>query len=271
MGEVRRREDLAARINAEHRAVERAALTALEHALAAGDLLIRAKAGVKHGAWRAWVESNCACSFRTSQVYARLASRRAEVEAAKAQSPAHLSIDGALRALAAPSLPQPWAVGPEPDLTPPEGARIDPDAERGLEEEQEPGRAHQSRPGAAQRFPASARRGTLPRGGLYFRGYVTTYPWTSTGWCAPWTHPKACWSPPTTGGTCPRAGYRRSSGAMAGTRCSLSTPTTSTRCYFQEGSALQRQKEADRARDRAKRRRDCRTDEGLFDFDPLCP
>ena len=35
--------------------------------------------------------------------------------------------------------------------------------------------------------------------------------------------------------------------------------------------ALQRQEEADRARDRAERRRDCRTDEGLFDFDPLCP
>lgn len=39
---------------------------AIEHALSAGRLLIKAKQGVPHGGWLAWVEKNCELSERTA-------------------------------------------------------------------------------------------------------------------------------------------------------------------------------------------------------------
>jgi hypothetical protein len=97
--EAERLDTLAARINAKHRAVGVAVNSALGHALAAGDLLLQAKAERPHGTWGAWLEENFEGSARTAQAYLLLAHRRAEIEAANAQSSAHLSIDEALRFL----------------------------------------------------------------------------------------------------------------------------------------------------------------------------
>ncbi len=64
-------ETLAERINAEHRACEEAATTALSHAMNAGDLLAGAKARLPHGGFGAWLEENFAGSGRTARAYMR--------------------------------------------------------------------------------------------------------------------------------------------------------------------------------------------------------
>jgi flagellar biosynthesis GTPase FlhF len=93
-------------INAEHHACEAAVHSALKHAVRCGALLEEQKATVNHGGWLTWLEENFDGSVRTAQVYMRLArSREAVEEAANAQRSAHLSIDGALRALDAPKEP----------------------------------------------------------------------------------------------------------------------------------------------------------------------
>jgi hypothetical protein len=102
LSEIERLDTLAARINAEHRACETAVNAALEHALTAGDLLLEAKSKCPHGTWQGWLEENFEGSVRTAQAYMRVAARRDEVEAAKTQSSAPLSLDGALKALSAP-------------------------------------------------------------------------------------------------------------------------------------------------------------------------
>src|SRR5215469_4422868 len=51
--------ELARRIDAEHGAVATALCSALAHAIAAGKLLIEAKAKVRHGQWLKWIEANC--------------------------------------------------------------------------------------------------------------------------------------------------------------------------------------------------------------------
>ncbi len=95
-------ETLAERINAEHRACEEAATTALSHAMNAGDLLAGAKARLPHGGFGAWLEENFAGSGRTARAYMLVARHRDELEA-KRQTSATLSIDGALKALSAPA------------------------------------------------------------------------------------------------------------------------------------------------------------------------
>ena len=82
MSEIERLDSLAARINAEHRACETAVNVALEHALNAGDLLLKAKSQCLHGTWLSWLEENFKGSVRTAQTYIRVAARRDEVEAA---------------------------------------------------------------------------------------------------------------------------------------------------------------------------------------------
>ena len=92
--------ELTDRINEEYRACRNAADTALDHALAAGDLLIEAKSLCRHGEWRAWVENYFEGSSRLASSYMRLASNRPAIES-KRQTSADLSIDKALRHLAA--------------------------------------------------------------------------------------------------------------------------------------------------------------------------
>jgi hypothetical protein len=93
-------------INAEHHACEAAVRSALKHAVRCGTLLEEQKATVNHGGWLMWLEENFDGSVRTAQIYMKLSrGREAVEEAANAQSSAHLSIDGALRALDAPKEP----------------------------------------------------------------------------------------------------------------------------------------------------------------------
>jgi hypothetical protein len=99
--------ELAERILIEHKAVEAAARSALEHAHAAGVMLIQAKDAVGHGHFGAWLAENfergdgTRLSARTAQAYMRVAKRWAELEA-KAQSTADLSLNDALQLLAEP-------------------------------------------------------------------------------------------------------------------------------------------------------------------------
>jgi Protein of unknown function (DUF3102) len=73
--------DLRERLKAEHAAVATALRTSVEHALAAGDILIEAKAQLNnHGEWLPWLNS-CGISERTAQRYMRLARHRAIIEA----------------------------------------------------------------------------------------------------------------------------------------------------------------------------------------------
>lgn len=106
MGEIERLDALAEEINTEHRACEVAVTAALDHAMRAGDLLAEVKSKCPHGTWQAWLENNFEGSVRTAQVYMRAASHRREIEEAKAQTSAPLSLDGALKELAAPTPPE---------------------------------------------------------------------------------------------------------------------------------------------------------------------
>lgn len=111
MALVRSLRSLAVAINAEHEAVERASLSALEHARSAGILLVDAKDQLKHGEFLPWLATHCPdISVRTAQGYMQVARHWPAIEAAKAQRVAHLSLREALRFLAADDLmPIPWA------------------------------------------------------------------------------------------------------------------------------------------------------------------
>ena len=90
--------DLAARIRAEHEATSLALRRTVEHAMAAGDLLLEAKATVPHGQWLQWFADNCGpISERTGQLYMKLAKNRAtiEKEMANPQSVADLTLNEA--------------------------------------------------------------------------------------------------------------------------------------------------------------------------------
>lgn len=88
---------LAAEIKNEHKAVSAALQRGVIHAMNAGDLLIEAKAHLKHGQWLPWVAKNCAFSERTIQLYIKLAKNRAtiEKEMANPQSVADLTLNEA--------------------------------------------------------------------------------------------------------------------------------------------------------------------------------
>ncbi|MGB7156863.1 MAG: DUF3102 domain-containing protein [Tepidisphaeraceae bacterium] len=92
--------DLARRFRDEHEACEAAGKKAIDHAIAAGALLIEAKANIPHGGWLPWLTDNCNVSERTAQTYMRIARNRAELP--KAQRAADLSLRDAVALLAEP-------------------------------------------------------------------------------------------------------------------------------------------------------------------------
>ena len=63
---------LADKINTEHEAVCEAAVTATQHAIKCGNLLVEAKSELPHGQWLPWIKENCDLSERTTQAYMRL-------------------------------------------------------------------------------------------------------------------------------------------------------------------------------------------------------
>jgi Protein of unknown function (DUF3102) len=92
--------DLAARINAEHEAAGGALKHSLQHAFAAGELLLEAKQQLKHGQWLPWLET-CGITERTAQRYIRLARNRAAIES-KSDNMSDLSVSSALSFLSIP-------------------------------------------------------------------------------------------------------------------------------------------------------------------------
>lgn len=73
---------LAADIRREHAAVGEAAARGVQHALAAGDALIEARASIAHGAWSTWLAANVpGLSARTAQLYMQLARNRDRLDA----------------------------------------------------------------------------------------------------------------------------------------------------------------------------------------------
>jgi hypothetical protein len=92
--------DLAARIQVEHMAVADALKDSVRHAIAAGEMLIEAKAKVGHGQWLPWLAS-CGVSERNAQRYMRLARHRDVIEA-NPTCVSDLGINGALALLTAP-------------------------------------------------------------------------------------------------------------------------------------------------------------------------
>jgi hypothetical protein len=99
--------ELAAEINAEHRAFVGTFRKTVEHGIRAGELLAEAKSQCEHGTWLPWLEENFEGSARTAQEYMRLYNYRDEVRA-KTRGAAHLSVSGALREIAAPSSSEPF-------------------------------------------------------------------------------------------------------------------------------------------------------------------
>ena len=98
--------------------------TAMRRAL--HESVSEAKDKAPHGTWQGWLGDYFDGSVRTAQAYMRVAARRDEVEAAKTQSSAPLSLDGALRTLSAPKdAPRAgrpatlsgWTLKPRPERT----------------------------------------------------------------------------------------------------------------------------------------------------------
>jgi hypothetical protein len=93
-------EDLARRINEEHRSFIGSLRNTLEQGIRVGGLLREAKEHCEHGTWIPWLEEHFEGSVRRAQEYLRLYNHRDELQA-KTRDSAHLSISGALKELAA--------------------------------------------------------------------------------------------------------------------------------------------------------------------------
>ncbi len=91
--------DLAARIQAEHKAATTAVRQGCEHAIKAGRLLTEAKNQVPHGQWLRWLQKHCQMSERTAQYYMTLA-RHFE---ANPQRVADLAMRQAIKVITAPN------------------------------------------------------------------------------------------------------------------------------------------------------------------------
>lgn len=91
---------LASEINAEHELASGAMRKALDHARRAGELLEEVKAQLPHGAFGPWLSEHFHGSDRTARAYMRIARNWPAIE--KMAGSADLSIDGALRLIAAP-------------------------------------------------------------------------------------------------------------------------------------------------------------------------
>jgi hypothetical protein len=93
--------DLATQINAEHAQVRSAFRTGLDHALACGKLLIRAKDSLPHGQWLPWLEEHCPdISERLAQRYMRVARDMPRIDTSNPTRVSDLSLRQALELLA---------------------------------------------------------------------------------------------------------------------------------------------------------------------------
>jgi Protein of unknown function (DUF3102) len=107
---------LASSINQHLTAAEAATRRGLEHAIAAGSLLIEAKELVGHGEWLAWLRDNCHVGARQAQTFMRLARNRHKLKAIKNESAAHLTIAAAEALVGKPKPEQPHGLPGQLDL-----------------------------------------------------------------------------------------------------------------------------------------------------------
>jgi hypothetical protein len=87
---------LAEQVRKHLQASANAAQNFLEHALAAGEALIHAKAQIEHGGWLKWLKS-CDLSADRAENYMKLARHRAELNSARVRN---LSLSAALKLIA---------------------------------------------------------------------------------------------------------------------------------------------------------------------------
>ncbi len=95
-------DDLATKINIAHNQVEQAFLSAVNHALVAGDLLLEAKRQVSHGEFKSWIEQNCEFSDRMARAYMRVAEQLPKLPDEERQRVADMSLRGVLKLFASP-------------------------------------------------------------------------------------------------------------------------------------------------------------------------
>jgi ParB family chromosome partitioning protein len=88
--------ELAARINAEHQAGEKALREGLEHFRVVGEMLLQAKNRCGHGRWLRWVAENLCFGDRQARKYMRLARKWGKL---KSELGSDLSLADALRSL----------------------------------------------------------------------------------------------------------------------------------------------------------------------------
>jgi hypothetical protein len=122
---------LAASIRDHLGAAEAATSRGLEHAVAAGLLLIEAKELVEHGEWLAWLEANCRVGFRQAQTFMRLARNRHKVEAIKTRSDSYLTIAAAEALVGRPKPERPRGLPGQLDMLGGPQIVADPALERG--------------------------------------------------------------------------------------------------------------------------------------------
>jgi hypothetical protein len=95
----RETDELAQRARAEHEAVGAALRDTVRHAMAAGEILLKAKAAMPHGLFGDWLETKAGVPRRTAQVYMRLARELPKLPQEKRNAVAHLSLRDAIAEL----------------------------------------------------------------------------------------------------------------------------------------------------------------------------
>ena len=94
--------DLVTQINAEHAQARSAFRKGLDHAVACGKLLIRAKNSLPHGQWLPWLEEHCPdISERLAQRYMRVARDMPRIDTTNPTRVSDLSLHQALELLRA--------------------------------------------------------------------------------------------------------------------------------------------------------------------------
>lgn len=97
--------ELADQIKANVRAAVDHARNATERAIAAGEMLNKAKSMVPHGGWNEWLTLHCVLAPRTASSYMRLAKQFAELPDSNRQRVADLPVRKAVQAICAEAAP----------------------------------------------------------------------------------------------------------------------------------------------------------------------
>jgi hypothetical protein len=95
-------DDLATKINNAHYQVEQAFSSAMNHALEAGDFLLKVKKQVSHGGFAPWIRNNCEFADRMARAYMSVAVQFPKLPDEERQRVADMSLRGVLKLFASP-------------------------------------------------------------------------------------------------------------------------------------------------------------------------